>query len=355
MTPEQRDLEPSLPTARPIEPSDGRRGAPPAVRAGDFALVLLGAVLWGTGGLAGSALASGSDLDMLGVATVRLLVGGGLLLVLLAVTGRLRRVVRGRATWRRVVTTGALAALYQGCYFVAVSLTSISIATVVALGAAPVLVAAATAVATRRRPPVRTLAAVGLALVGLVLLVGVSVSGGGRPALGVCLALVSAAGFATMTVVNSRPVPGLAPLPLTALSFTLGGVVLAVLCVVTGLGDHWGTPRGAEGWLLVAYLGLGPTALAYGAYFAGLRTVPATTASLLSLVEPLTATVGAVLLRGEAFGPRSLLGAVLLASAVVVLRPRPARVPGAAAGVTAGPAAGGTAGAAPGGTARETR
>ncbi len=342
MTAERPDLDPSLPAVHPGQRPAAHPASHPAVRPGDFVLVLAGAVLWGTGGLAGSALASGSDLDMLGVATVRLLAGGGLLLALLAVTGRLRRVVRGRATWRRVAMTGALAGLYQACYFVAVSLTSISIATVVALGSAPVLVAAAGAVATRRRPPARTLVAVGLALAGLVLLVGVSASGAGRPLLGVGLALVSAAGFATMTVLNSRPVPGLAPLPLTALSFTLGGVVLAVLCAATGLGNHWGAPGGAQGWLLVLYLGLGPTALAYGAYFAGLRTVPATTASLLSLVEPLTATVGAVLLRGEPFGPRSLLGGVLLASAVVVLRPRPAPVPGAAGGSKAAGTAGAT-------------
>jgi len=290
---------------------------PEHARGLDFVLVVLGAVLWGTGGLAGAALA-GRGTDMLTVACLRLGLGGGVLLAGLLVAGRLGRVPRTRQVLVRVAATAALAAVYQACYFLAVQMTSVGVATFVALGASPVIVAGVTAVRTRRGPDPRTRAAVVLALAGLALLVGFR-GGGSAPVAGAGLALLAAAAFATMTMVNRRPVAGLDALVLTGTSFTLGAVMLAPVAVLTASA---GLPSGGAGWLLVAYLGIGPTAMAYVAFFAGLRTVPSTTASLLALLEPLTAAVGAYLLRGEALGATGLLGALLLGSAVAVLRPR---------------------------------
>ncbi len=280
----------------------------------DFLLVALGAVLWGTGGLAGATIAA-RGVDMLTVATLRLGIGGGTLLLALALAGRLRSLPRTRVAARRLAVTGALAAVYQACYFLAVQLTSVGVATFVALGAAPVIVAAVTAVRTRSVPDGRTRAAIVLALAGLALLVS---PGSAAPA-GAVLALVAAGAFAAMTLVNRVPVAGLDSLTLTGVSFSLGAVLLAPMALLTASG---GLPTGPDGWLTVAYLGIGPTALAYTAFFAGLRTVPSTTASLLALLEPLTAAVGAYLLRGESLGGAGVLGAVLLAWAVVVLRPR---------------------------------
>lgn len=287
-----------------------------------FALVVLGALLWGTGGVAGTVLARETALPMLAVAAYRLLVGGGVLVLALAVTGRLAGVVRSRAVLSRVGATAALAALYQSFYFVAVGIASVSVPTLVALGASPVLVAGATAVLHRRRPAGRVLVALGLALAGLVLLVGAPTGPGATE--GALLALVSAAAFAVMTLISSRPLPGLAPLPLTGLSFTLGGVLL--LPVAATLGGGLTLPSGGAalaGWSLLAFLGIVPTAAAYSAYFTGLRTVPATSAAVVALLEPLTGAVLAAVLLGDRLGAPGLVGGALLGVAVLVLRPRP--------------------------------
>lgn len=58
-------------------------------------------ILWGTGGLAGILLARSTGLSPLAVACYRLLVGGLLLVALLAATGRLRRIRRDAAALRR--------------------------------------------------------------------------------------------------------------------------------------------------------------------------------------------------------------------------------------------------------------
>ncbi|QTE30285.1 EamA family transporter [Pengzhenrongella sicca] len=296
-------------------------GRPATMRPRDFALVAGGAVAWGTGGIAGSLLAAGSGLSMLAVASYRLLVGGAIVVVALALAGHLRRVPVSRPVAARVAATGLLAALYQGCYFAAVALTTVSTATLVALGAAPILVVAATAVSTRQRPTARVTVAAAAALAGLALLLGAPAasSAGAGAALGLGLALAAAAAFAAMTMLNRRQVPGLDPLALTGLSFTAGGLVLLPLAA---LGAGLGAPHGAAGWVLLAFLGLVPTAGAYGAYFAGLCRVPATTAALLALLEPLTAAACAALVLGERLGPLGVAGGALLVAAVVLLRPR---------------------------------
>ncbi len=106
-------------------------------------------LLWGTGGLTGSLLSRAAGLPGLSVAAYRLTIGGVLIVAFLAVTGRPWPV--GRAAWTRITVTGLLAALFQGCYFTAVSLTSVSLATLITIGSAPVLVLGADRLITGRR------------------------------------------------------------------------------------------------------------------------------------------------------------------------------------------------------------
>lgn len=310
----------------------GTSGAPDAVphaRRG-FALVVLGAVLWGTGGLAGAALAD-EGLGPGAVAALRLGAGGVALVAFLAVLARVPGGVRpGAVAWSsrpvlaRLGAVAALLAAYQACYFSALGRTSVSVATLVALGAAPVLVALATAVRSRTLPEPRVLVAMLLALGGLVLLVrpGSGADGVVDP-LGLLLALLAAAAFAGVTIVNRRPVPGLEPVVMTGASFVLGGVLLAPWALASGIAAGTGdAPDSGRVALLVVFLAVVPTAAAWAAYFTGLRWVPATTASLVALLEPLTASVGAAVLRGERIGLLGVLGAVALGAATFAVRPR---------------------------------
>lgn len=289
-------------------------------RSGDFALVALGAVLWGAGGLAGAELGAAAGMPAMAVAACRLLSGGLMLLGVVALSGRMDAVPRTRAVAVRVAATAVLAALYQACFFGAVAVSGVATATLVALGSAPVMVAAGVTLRSRQAPSGQVLAALMLALGGLGLLVGAPASGEAGGA-GVLLALGSGAGFAAMTQLNTRPVAGLGALPLAGLAFVCGGVLLTLVVLATGAGPL--APQDAVGWAWLLFLGAVPTAAAYAAYFRGLRSVPGTTAALLALLEPLAATVGAVLLRGERLGAAGVVGALLLLLAVVVLRPRP--------------------------------
>ncbi|HEY2100117.1 MAG TPA: EamA family transporter [Pseudonocardia sp.] len=298
----------------------------------DLYYVLSAGLLWGTGGLAGSLLGQVAALSPLAVATYRLAGGGLTVLAVLAVTGRLPRL--GRAGWRRVLSVGVLTATYQACYFAAVAMTSLAVATVIAIGAAPVLVLTAEAVGERRRPGSASLVAIGLALLGLALLLGTSGhpltrAGGGSLALGLLLALGAAAGFGALALIGRRPVPGLHGLATIGVGFTAGGALLAVAALVAGaltggpgFGGHgFGglefAPTAASVGLLV-YLGWVPTALAYGLFFVGLRGVSASSAAVVAVLEPVTATVLGVLVLGQRLGLGGMIGAGLLCAAAVV-------------------------------------
>ena len=248
-------------------PAAARRG--PAT--GLLYLVLSG-LFWGTGGLTGSLLTRTAGLSAISVAACRLTAGGVLIVVFLIVTGR--RWPAGRAAWTRITVIGLLAAIFQSCYFTAVSLTSVPLATLVTIGAAPVIVLGADRV-TGRRTGRFALATTGLAVTGLGLLVGLP---SGFPETAVLasagMAVLAAAGFAAVTLAGSRPVPGLDDLTVTGFGFTIGGLALIpVAQIAGGIGFR---PGLAAIGLLVA-LGTGPTAVAYTLYFRGLRSAAAST------------------------------------------------------------------------------
>ena len=283
-------------------------------------LVLAGC-LWGAGGLTGSLLGREAGLSPLAVAAYRLGVGGLLILAVLAV--RRRPLPRSRAAWTRIAAVGALAALFQASYFAAVAQTSVSLATLLTIGASPLLVLLAEAVGGRRRVGVRALVTAGLAVAGLALLVGVPVGDPDATAVlaGGGFALLAAGGFAAMTLLGARPVAGLDDLTATGAGFTFGAAALIPLAATAGGGLGFAATPATVGLLLL--LGAGPTAIAYAAYFRGLRTTPAGTAALMALLEPLVGTALAVLILGDRLGVAGLCGAALLIVALA-LESRPA-------------------------------
>lgn len=277
--------------------------------------LVLSGLLWGTGGLIGTLFGKAAGLSALSVAAYRLLAGGGLIVSFMTLAGR--RWPAGRAAWSRIAVNGLLSALFQGCYFAAIALTSVSLATLVTIGGTPVIVAVVEQARGRRalrRADAITLAT---ALGGLGLLVGLP--GGGYSEAAVLasagLALLSAAGFAAVTLIGASPAADLDELALNGFGFTLGGIVLLPLTAVLGGGLRFRPGLASAG--LLAALAIGPTAVAYTLYFRGLRKAPASTAALLSLIEPLTAAVLAALVLGNRLSATGIAGAVMLLAAVV--------------------------------------
>ncbi|WP_411102318.1 DMT family transporter [Streptomyces sp. cmx-4-9] len=299
-------------------------------------LVVAGAA-WGTAGAAASLLFLASDLGPLALSFWRCAGGLAVLLGVLAVR---RRPVPApaRPSARSLIATGLLFTLFQAAYFGAVRETGLAVGTVVTLGAGPVLIAVGARYWMGERLGRGGTAAVLGALAGLGVLVLGSGAGEVRP-LGVGWALLSAAGYAAMTLrarwLGQRGAGGDA-LVTTAWSVGVGAVCLLPLAALEGILPHTAAP-GRVLWLLV-YVAVVPTALAYALYFTGAAAVRAATVSVIMLIEPVSAAAIAVLLLGERLTGAVVLGTVLLLTAVGALIGAESRRP--AAGPAGAPAVG---------------
>ncbi|WP_410665416.1 DMT family transporter [Amycolatopsis sp. lyj-84] len=286
-------------------------------RARSSAALVLAGVLWGTGGLAGSLLASRTGLHPLSVAAYRLLIGGVIATGCLWLTGGLRGLPRTPEARRRLLTVGGLFALFQTSYFVAVSLSSVSVATMTTIGSAPVLLAVATAVKSRRLPSAWTTVSLAGSLIGLALLQWTP--GEEADVAGVLFALLAAAGFAALTLVTATRVDGLDPLPTTAFGCLIGGAALTPAALWFGMA----VPPQVDVLALVVYFGVVPTALAYAAYFRGLEGAHPVLAALSALLEPLTAALLSMVVLGERLGAVGWCGAAVLIAALAVAYSKP--------------------------------
>ena len=279
-----------------------------------FALVVLAALCWGTSGITGDVVADRTGLDPLDIAWHRMAIGAAVLgAVHLARRPSTGTPLTGGLRWR-LVAVGAGLAVYQSAYFAAVATAGVSIATLVSLGLAPLLVAAGSAVLGHGRPDRPTGLALLVALAGLVLLVGVSAGGGGGDAvlLGALSAVGCAIAYAGVVLLSARVPDGV---PTTTVGFAAGAVLLTPVALGAGLN----LTTDPLSLALLVYLGAVPTALAYGLFFTGVRVVPAAVASIVTLLEPLTATALAAALLGERLAPTALAGGALMLGAVTAL------------------------------------
>ncbi|MBX6748945.1 MAG: DMT family transporter [Micromonosporaceae bacterium] len=281
--------------------------------------VCLAGVLWGTGGLTVQAIRAIDPLHPLTISAWRLaiaavvLLGGALVLRSAgAVVGLLRR------SPRRVVAVALGTAAYQFLYFSAVTHAGVTVATMVSLGLAPILLFLAPGAGRpQRRTPgdvaVLTTALAGLALVSLSAGHG---TGGTSPMLGVIEACASGSAYAAATRAGWSLSRAAAPTVVTTATTTIGALALIPLAAAFA-GPLY--PHEPRAWVWLGYLGVMTMALAYTLFYAGLRTVPAGSAAIATLLEPVTAAVLAAAVFGERLRVAGTIGCILVLAAVAGL------------------------------------
>ncbi|MCK2212606.1 DMT family transporter [Actinomadura sp. ATCC 31491] len=281
--------------------------------------VSVAATAWGTGGAAGSLLFETGGLGPVGVSLWRYLLGAAFLLALTpraALPHRLPHRLPRRLGWR-ILPVGAGMAVYQTAYFAAIAHAGVATATVVTMGATPVFAALGSRFLLRERLGGLALGSLAAALAGLVLLTAESATQARASVAGIGLALVSAAGYAGVTLFSRhhRDDPA---------GTAIGGFVVAALCLAPfALTGRVAPELSLASAALLLYLGAVPTALAYGLFFRALTALRATTVSIISLGEAVGAALLGVLVFGERLTPVAWCGCALLLAAVAVLAARP--------------------------------
>lgn len=165
------------------------------------------------------------------------------------------------------------------------------------------------------KPRPARLAGLVLALSGLVVLVlGHGVAVGLEKAPGVAFGLGSAILFSIGTVVTKRWPLGLPPTSGAVWQVGLGILPLAVLALMF---DRPEIGRlSTLDWALLAYGGVFALGLCYLSWFAALRRLPASLASLGTLLTPMVGVASAALFLGDPFGWREAMALGLTLSGV---------------------------------------
>ncbi|MDX2137322.1 MAG: DMT family transporter [Chloroflexota bacterium] len=215
-------------------------------------------------------------------------------------------------------TLGALA-LLGGVLYVAQALTYFTALTYVDPGLAslllyfyPVLVTLLSVIFLHERLSRVKIAALLIALVGTALTAN---PGNGGRIEGVLLSLLAGAIYAVYIILSSRITRGLDAFMASAVIITSACVVYGVLLLLRG----YAPPTEAGGWWAIVGLALVSTILPFVTFLAGLERVGASSAAVLSTLEPVVAVVASVLLFGIELTLPHLIGGVLVLTAVVIL------------------------------------
>jgi drug/metabolite transporter, DME family len=283
---------------------------------GGVLALLLASLLWGTTGTSASFLPS--DVSPLAVGASTMGTGG---LLLLVTAPRLSgRVLRDRSA-RRWVALGAVGVVvYPLAFYSAMSLAGVAVGNVVALGSGPVFAALLEWLGERHPLSGRWAGSTGLAVVGIVGLALGREAGRGAPISGtlpgVALGLLAGAAYALYTYASSRAIRAGEPSRgVMGAMFGIGAVLLLPVLLATG------APLLQSGRTIgiAAYLAVGPMFVAYLLFGIGLRTVRSSSATTITLLEPVVATLLAVLVVGERLSVVGWIGLLLVFAGLAVL------------------------------------
>jgi drug/metabolite transporter (DMT)-like permease len=281
-------------------------------------LCLLSAAGFGAMAIFGK-LAYDAGVEVGDLLLVRFTMAAMLLLAIAAAPGALRGL--SRRSVLMALAMGAVGyATQSGLFFLALERMDASLLALV-LYSYPALVCAGAVALGRERLSRRRFAALLVASAGVALVLAGAASGR-VDALGTAMGLGAALAYTVYILTGERVVAGVPFLPLSALVCAGAAGTFAVVAVATG-GPHLGFATAGWGWL--AAIALVSTVLPILAFFAGLKRVGPSAASILSTLEPVVTVTLAAAAFGERLSAVQLLGGALVLTAVLVMQ-WPARI-----------------------------
>jgi drug/metabolite transporter (DMT)-like permease len=295
-------------------------GAPPAGRAGGYALVVVSYLVMGSIG----ALVNLSSAPESMLLVLRMGIAGLVLAVLFVRRGSLRELCRPGVPLRLaamvVFDAGGLL-----LFFTALRLTNVAIGMFL-LFMSPVWVAMLAPRLLRQRTDPWVYPAVAVAFVGLVVILVPDMTDGSVDvsALGIVVALSAGFCYTGFLLTMGSLTKRVRSATLVACESVLDALVLLPLALWQVLGS--GYRLSGRDLLVAAILGVVCTAFAYTIWTEGVRRVPVAHVSILGYLEPLSAPLYALVLLGERPTPWTLLGGVLIIGAGIMVVTRGGQV-----------------------------
>ena len=280
-----------------------------------FAAAILASILFGVGGTFAQFLFQHRGVNIDWLVTMRLLFSGPALLLISAIGGK-----RIFDVWRTdavpLVIFGLLGMMpVQYTYMAAINASNTATATILQF-TAPAMVALWLALAGRKRPGGREMAAIGLAMLGTFFLVthgklgALSIS-----VLALFWGLASAAAAAFNSIQPSNILKKHGAALVAGWGMVIGGVELSLFHAPWKIEGQWDATAG----VFFAFILVMGTLVAFYLFNKALRLIGAQKTILLTCAEPLSAAVLAVWWLGVSFGPMDWLGSALILVTIVLL------------------------------------
>ncbi|SHE37105.1 EamA domain-containing membrane protein RarD [Seinonella peptonophila] len=178
----------------------------------------------------------------------------------------------------------------------------------------PVFVMVLSLIFEKRSATKGMISALILSLVGIGTLLGIPT--GKIDIYGVILAISSALAYAIYVMVGKRLIIQLTPVVtstwiifFTMLAFLLSGTFT----------QHLQFQFSTKGWIAVTALALFSTVVSFWSFFAGMKFIGSTRASIVSTFEPIVTTVCAVMLLDESINLAKIFGVSLVITSVILL------------------------------------
>jgi drug/metabolite transporter (DMT)-like permease len=208
-------------------------------------------------------------------------------------------------------------ALQAGLYFAALTHMDAAVVGEV-LYTYPALVLIISVALGRESFHVRKVAALLCSGAGLLLLVGGDAEPGSITRTGLVLSVACAITYALYICVANELPPKLDVYLVSAIITTSATLSLSGFGLATG---SLHAPS-ASGWFWILVLALIPTVLGVAGFLAGLRLIGASTAAIVSCLEPVVTAASAMVVFGERLSILQVIGGAAVLGAVVVLQRR---------------------------------
>lgn len=304
---------------RSLSSSQRLTTGPSDVSRSGWTSVLAAATLWGTTGLVFQSLGTSGGADAVSISFLRLAMSVPFLLLMARMyvgTWHTALTLRGMLV---LVVLGISMAFYQLTYVLAIERVGVAISVLISICGAPIFVALISVLWLRERFHTQTLLALVAAIIGTVLLVGLPSElnpDSYRFWTGVAIALACAL-FQAFYVLAARAASNVcSPMHAGGIGFAIGALVLVPFWPHDGLHLTYSL----TGWAMLLYVAAVPTALAQTLFLSGIKGTGAIGGAIASLLEPLVATILAVIVLHERMTWYGALGALILLSGIVILQ-----------------------------------
>lgn len=269
------------------------------------------------------------------IAVVRFSLAAALLVVWVRLTGRQLTPVR-RADLPLIIGLALTAvAGYNWLFLSGLTLAPASDGAIIVPGLAPVFTAVLAGLVLGERLGLRGFAGLGVAAVGLLLVVSPSSGAGSDRLLGDLMFVAGAALWGVYSVLARFASRRFNAVSTSLYGIAVGAVILVPLAILEGgLGTIPGAPIGALAG--IAYLAVFGSVAAFVLLNLGVARVGAARASAFALLVPVVGVLSSVLLLGEPLGPMTVLGGVIVLVGLWLIehRAKPASRPMPRSGIT---------------------